>query len=202
MSHLQLTGAGHVGATAEVGVHPSDGDHPHGACVVNWETPGVGLTLLGSTISISASAYLVQLRVTHVVGHDVDGAGIPDDLIAPLLHGRQGGLGHRVVQLNVGHTHLGGAALRQPPGQCVGVMLVLQYGGEQVLAGVLLHVVPTPVPVHHLGDCVARAPVLVSLEEMHCSVPGPPHTQHPHIVDDALVRVLASALKYLVSVFH
>ena len=122
----------------------------------------------GSTRDVT---HLVQLRVPDLECVDGDGECGPDHLVAALLHRGQVLLAHRPVHLNVGHAHLGLGVFRHPPGQSLEadncpvavysgvlcdllahlcVVLLLQHGGQEVLARVLLHVVPPAAPVHHL----------------------------------------------------
>ena len=126
----------------------------------------------GSTRDVT---HLVQLRVPDLECVDGDGECGPDHLVAALLHRGQVLLAHRPVHLNVGHAHLGLGVFRHPPGHSLEtaativrllfilvcclcdlrlahlcVVLLLQHGGQEVLARVLLHVVPPAAPVHHL----------------------------------------------------
>ena len=74
-------------------------------------------------------------------------------------------------------------------------MFPLQDGADQVLARVLLHVVPPSSPVQLLSAPTARPPVHCRADQVDSLAASPRHGDHRHRVDGASVTVLASALR-------
>ena len=105
MDNLELTGVGDVSATAEVGVHISNGDNPDGSSVIIRKAPGVSR---------------VQLRVSEVESLDGDRSGGGYDSIAALCHPGLHLSTQLPVQLNVGDANLSRVSLSHPPGESLG----------------------------------------------------------------------------------